>query len=88
MSEKTLTEEYVSKFSEKTPKSREIWLKLRKLTPYGVHSNWRVFEPHPLMLQKAKGSRVWDVDGNEYIDYTMAFGALVVGHANPVLSRK
>ncbi|QOR94338.1 aspartate aminotransferase family protein [Thermosphaera chiliense] len=88
MSEKTLTEEYVSKFSEKTPKSREIWLKLRKLTPYGVHSNWRVFEPHPLMLQKAKGSRVWDVDGNEYIDYTMAFGALVVGHANPVLLEK
>jgi len=85
---RTLTEVYKDLYTKKTVKSRELWLKLTNLTPYGVHSNWRIFDPHPLMVSRARGSRLWDVDGNEYIDFNMGFGALVVGHANPALLEK
>ncbi|MEM2009936.1 MAG: aspartate aminotransferase family protein [Thermosphaera sp.] len=85
---KSLTEIYKEILVDRTKKSQEIWTNLSKLTPYGVHSNWRVFEPYPLFISRAKGSRIYDVDGNEYIDFNMAFGALVVGHANPVLIEK
>jgi glutamate-1-semialdehyde 2,1-aminomutase len=84
----TLTEIYKDIYTKKTSKSRELWLKLAKITPYGVHSNWRIFDPHPLIISKASGSRIWDIDGNEYIDFNMAFGALVIGHANPKLLEK
>lgn len=84
----TLTEVYRRKYIEKTVKSRSIWTELTQVAPFGVHSNWRIFDPHPIIVSKAKGSRIWDVDGNEYIDFNMAFGALVVGHANPHLVNK
>ncbi|MDQ1390091.1 MAG: glutamate-semialdehyde -aminomutase, partial [Acidobacteriaceae bacterium] len=39
----------------------------------------------PIVLERGKGSRVWDIDGNEYIDFMMSFGALIQGHAHPAL---
>ena len=47
-------------------RSRKIYEKYGKLTPGGVHSNIRFFDPFPIYLSRAKGARVWDVDGNEY----------------------
>lgn len=80
-----LTQIYREQYIKRTPKSYEIWSNLAKLTPHGVHSNWRIFDPYPLIMARGRGSRIYDVDGNEYIDFNMAFGALVVGHANPLL---
>lgn len=54
----------------------------------GVNSPSRgaaVFNPGPVVLEKGRGSRVWDLDGNEYIDFMMSFGALIQGHAHPAL---
>ncbi len=50
-----------------------------------MHSNYRHVDPYPLYMRRASGTRLWDVDGNEYSDFSMAFGALVVGHAHPRL---
>ncbi len=53
--------------------------------PGGVSSPVRAFKSvggHPIVIDRAKGSRVWDVDGNEYIDYNGAYGSAIVGHAN------
>ncbi len=72
-------------YLERTRRSAEIFHKARQLTPYGVHSNYKYVEPHPLYCAKGKGSKIWDVDGNEYVDFNMAFGALVVGHAHPTI---
>jgi glutamate-1-semialdehyde 2,1-aminomutase len=85
MSLKTVTEEYRERFISKTPKSAELYRRNVSLAPHGVHSNWRIFDPHPIFMARGKGSRIWDVDGNEYIDYNMAFGALAIGHAHPIL---
>ena len=52
----------------------------------GVNSPSRgasVFSPGPLFLERGQGARVWDADGNEYVDFMMSFGALIQGHAHP-----
>jgi glutamate-1-semialdehyde 2,1-aminomutase len=49
----------------------------------GVGHDLRHFEPVPLYITRAKGGRKWDVDGNEYIDFLMGNGALLLGHADP-----
>jgi glutamate-1-semialdehyde 2,1-aminomutase len=56
----------------------------------GVNSPSRgaaVYSPGPIFLERGHGSRVWDADGNEYIDFMMSFGALIQGHAHPTLVR-
>jgi glutamate-1-semialdehyde 2,1-aminomutase len=57
----------------------------RVLSPFGVHSNYRYIDPYPIYFRSGKGSRIRDIDGNNYVDFNMAFGALVVGHAHPAL---
>jgi glutamate-1-semialdehyde 2,1-aminomutase len=52
----------------------------------GVNSPSRgaaVYSPGPVVLERGRGSRVWDLDGNEYVDFMMSFGALIQGHAHP-----
>lgn len=85
MSGQHLLDEEIRKFSERTRKSRELFEKNKDVTPFGVHSNYRVIDPYPLFMSRARFSRIWDVDGNEYIDYNMGFGSLGVGHSNPLL---
>ena len=49
----------------------------------GVASSWQDSPPHAIFIDRGKGSRLWDIDGNEYIDYHLGYGAMVVGHAHP-----
>lgn len=65
----------------KLEKSRDLYSEAISLMPGGVSSPVRAFKPHPFYVARAKGSRIYDVDGNEFIDYCMAFGALILGHA-------
>src|SRR6202161_2477470 len=54
----------------------------------GVNSPSRgatVYTAGPIVLERGRGSHVWDIDGNEYIDFMMSFGALIQGHAHPTL---
>src|SRR5688572_18359165 len=55
--------------------------------PGGVNSSLRFTDP-PLIFSRAAGSRVWDVDGNEYLDYHAAFGPIILGHAHPDVLRR
>jgi len=69
-------------------RSAEWFERAQKSLVEGVNSPSRgasVFTPGPIMLERGKGSRVWDIDGNEYTDFMMSFGALIHGHANPVI---
>jgi glutamate-1-semialdehyde 2,1-aminomutase len=54
----------------------------RRLIPGGVNSSTRRLEP-PLQFARAQGARVWDADGNEYVDYHAAFGPIILGHCDP-----
>ena len=55
-----------------------------KRLPLGVSSNWRFWgEARTLYLAKARGARLWDIDGNEYIDYRLGYGPTILGYAHP-----
>src|SRR6201987_1469824 len=67
-------------------KSRAWYETAQRFLIEGVNSPSRgaaVFSPGPVVLERGRGSHVWDLDGNEYIDFMMSFGALIQGHAHP-----
>jgi len=73
----------VDEYLKRTRKSKEIFKEISGLIPGGVNSTIRFFEPYPIYAVKGYGSRLWDVDGNEYIDYCLAYGAMTAGHGKP-----
>lgn len=74
----------------KTALSKELYERAKNIIPGGASSHCRcypTFDPYPIALQRGKGSRVWDLDGNEYIDYCLALGPLILGHSPPSVIR-
>jgi glutamate-1-semialdehyde 2,1-aminomutase len=70
--------------------SDKLWQEASQLFPGGVNSPVRAFRGvggTPFFTQRAKGSRLWDVDGNEYIDYVGSWGPMILGHAHPKVVR-
>ncbi len=67
-----------------TRRSYNLFKKTKKLIPSGASSLMRTssWDDYPIFMSRAKGTRMWDVDGNEYIDFLMAFGPLINGHAH------
>ena len=66
--------------------SEKLFQKACKVMPGGVNSPVRAFKSvggNPLFVKKASGSKIWDVDGNKYIDYVASWGPLIFGHAHP-----
>jgi glutamate-1-semialdehyde 2,1-aminomutase len=71
-----------------TARSRAIMARAREVFPGGVSSPVRAFGGvggEPFVVERGEGARIWDVDGNEYIDYVLSWGPLVLGHAAPVV---
>jgi len=64
-------------------KSRALLERARKTLPGGVTSPFRAILPVPLFFADAEGARLRDVDGNEYIDFALAWGPLILGHKHP-----
>jgi glutamate-1-semialdehyde 2,1-aminomutase len=71
------------KFRKARPRSLKLWTEAREVMPRGVPSSFQDAAPQPIFMDHGKGSRVWDVDGNEYVDFHNGFGVMVVGHAHP-----
>ncbi|MDA8173449.1 MAG: glutamate-1-semialdehyde 2,1-aminomutase [Nitrospiraceae bacterium] len=70
----------------KTAKSKALFKKASALMPGGVNSPVRAFRAvggNPLFISRAKGSRIFDADGNSYIDYVLSWGPMIAGHAHP-----
>ena len=68
------------------PRSRELYQQAQELMPGGVNSPVRAFGTvggTPIFVARGEGSHIWDVDGNEYIDYVCSWGPLILGHAHP-----
>ena len=53
--------------------------------PKGVPSSFQENDPWPVYVDRGEGTRVWDVDGNEYVDFHNGFGVMCIGHANPTV---
>ncbi len=77
----------ISTFERRTAKSAEAHKKNLKRIPLGVASNYRHYDPWPIFVKDAGGSKFRDLDGNEYIDHNLTFGALMAGHCHPAVMK-
>ena len=72
-------------FRAKHPKSAALAQRARRAIPGGITHDIRHLVPFPVYVDRAAGSRKWDVDGHEYVDYWMGHGALFLGHCHPAV---
>jgi len=78
-----LFERYREGIREMSPRSLAIYERNRTVTPGGVGSRARLADPFPMIVREAKGARIWDADGNEYLDCMLAFGTQILGNSAP-----
>ena len=76
----------MSSYASKTHGSKILYERAKNVLPAGVSYGVRYFEPYPFYTAKAKGSKLYDVDGNEYVDFWLGHTALILGHANSAVS--
>jgi glutamate-1-semialdehyde 2,1-aminomutase len=81
-----LTEREQRRLDETTPGSRAMYERARTALSGGVASAYQERDPWPIYLERGSGSRVWDVDGAERIDFHNAFGSMPQGHAHPAIT--
>jgi glutamate-1-semialdehyde 2,1-aminomutase len=79
----SLIESEEATFNERHRGSRTLTDRARGALAGGVASSWQATDPHPIYLADGHGSKVTDVDGNEYVDFHNGYGAVAVGHAHP-----
>jgi len=77
----------IDTFKQRTPKSAEAHRHNLQRLPLGVASNYRAYDPYPIFVKEAQGSKFRDLDGNEYIDHNLCFGALMAGHCHPAVMK-
>ena len=70
-------------YRERTPASRALAAQARDTFPSGITHDSRRLLPYGIYVERAKGARKWDVDGNEYVDFFGGHGALLLGHGRP-----
>ena len=72
-------------FVRRQPESARMAVRARGSLAGGVTSSWQITAPQPVWLSHGRGSKVYDVDGNEYVDLHGGYGAALAGHANPAI---
>ena len=72
---------YRDEILAKSPKSLAIWQQNRTVMPAGVGSLFRLADPFPMVVKRAKGARIWDADDNEYLDFMLGFSTMILGNA-------
>ena len=75
----------IALYEKRTPKSAAAHKKAEKRIPLGVASNYRAYDPYPIFVSEGHGSKLTDIDGNEYIDHNLCFGTLMAGHGHPAV---
>ena len=78
-----LAERGRARYVERTRRSGEYFERAKAVMPGGVPSSFQLNDPWPVYIERGRGAQVWDVDGNEYVDFHNGFGVMCVGHANP-----
>jgi glutamate-1-semialdehyde 2,1-aminomutase len=80
-------EKELATYERRTPRSRDAHKRAVNRLPLGVASNYRAYDPYPLFARDGQGGHIHDIDGNEYIDFNLCFGALMAGHRHPAVVR-
>ena len=82
-----LIEEQERALVARQPRSAELLARAQGSLAGGVTSNWQISLPQPIWLSHGAGSRVWDADGNEYVDLHGGYGVNLAGHGHPAIVR-
>ncbi len=69
-------------------RTKEFYDRAKKVIPKGVNSNFRDWGDNTLVIERGEGAYIWDMDGKQYIDYRLAFGPIILGHAHPVVTER
>lgn len=77
-----------SRYSSQTRRSKALYLRAKRVLPAGVSYFLRYIEPYPFYTAHARGNKLFDVDGNEYVDFWMGHYALILGHSPLQVVRK
>ena len=72
---------YRAEIVARSPKSIATWQRNRAVMPAGVGSIFRLADPFPVVVKRAKGGRLWDADDNEYLDFMLGFSVMILGNA-------
>jgi glutamate-1-semialdehyde 2,1-aminomutase len=80
-----LTEGQQATYRERTGASAKMFERAQRVMPNGVPSSFQSNDPWPVYIDHGLGAQVWDVDGNEYLDFHNGFGVMCIGHANPTV---
>jgi glutamate-1-semialdehyde 2,1-aminomutase len=75
----------LERFEERTRASKDLFERARRTLASGISSSFHGRDPYPVYIARGEGARVWDVDGNEYVDFHNGFSAMVQGHAHPAI---
>ncbi len=82
-----ITARELDTYSRRTARSQRANHRARSVLPLGVPSSFQAYDPHPIVIARAEGASMQDVDGNRYVDFDMGFGALFAGHVHPAVRR-
>src|SRR5262245_10466845 len=82
-----ITKTELARYEQRTRRSQAVTERARVVLPLGVPSSFQAYDPHPIVVHRAQGSWMEDVDGNRYVDFDMGFGALFAGHVHPLVRR-
>lgn len=80
-------EKELATYQKRTPKSAAAHKRNLKRIPLGVASNYRAYDPYPIFVKESQGSHFRDLDGNDYIDHNLSFGAVIAGHCHPAVMK-
>src|SRR3954469_17856367 len=80
-----LYEQELERFALRTSASRQLFERASNVLAGGVTSSFHRSDPWPVYIDRGEGARIWDVDGNEYVDFHNGFSAMVQGHAHPAI---
>src|SRR4029453_18796427 len=84
---RVLTDREEDRLNERTGWSSQMYERAKKSMVNGVPSSYQVRDPWPIYLREGRGSKVWDVEGNELIDFHNGLGSMVQGDAHPAIVR-
>jgi glutamate-1-semialdehyde 2,1-aminomutase len=82
-----LIEREENALNERTRKSEQMYQRAHAVLSGGVASSYQLRDPWPIYLERGRGPKVWDVDGNEMYDFHNGFGSMVQGHAHPAIGK-
>src|SRR3954452_21557763 len=84
---KELIEREEKALNDRTHKSEEMYRRAAAVLTGGVASSYQLRDPWPIYLERGRGPKVWDDEGNEMYDFHNGFGPMVQGHAHPAIGK-